>query len=100
MALSAKPPKKRDSDPLPSKVDEEAVKAVISRGGTAPSLDSKREPQLKLVQLRLYSEIIERIDAEVMKIRVARCKPKFSRHKWLEEAIEEKLARNESQSLG
>ena len=93
MAVSGKPQRKRQDELESSQVDESAIKAIIHRGGSTTKHDTPEVVEPKRVQLRLYPEIIEDIDAQVKEIRRTRRKPKFSRHKWLEEAIEEKLAR-------
>ena len=93
MAVSAKPQQKQQDDLESSQANESAIKAIIHRGGSTPKQDLPQASEPKRVQLRLYPEIIDDIDAQVEEIRRARRKPKFSRHKWLEEAIEEKLAK-------
>lgn len=71
----------------PSKIDE-----VIGRGGSVPNerSDTVYEDEQKSVQLRLYQSTINDIDRLRNRTRRGR---KPSRHAWLVQAIEEKLAR-------
>jgi len=79
-------------------VDETRVQEVIRRGGSvaadlpSPPLPDEGEiDALKNVQLRLYESQIQEID--VVRKKQARGRRPLSRHAWLLQAIEEKLAR-------
>jgi hypothetical protein len=91
MALSAKPERKRTSI---AKSGQD-VRTVINRGGTVAKAEDLEVDTLRRVQLRLYGTKIAEIDAAIEQSKATRKrKPTFSRHKWLEEAIEEKLERD------
>lgn len=92
MAVTAKPSKKQEED-VSSPTDEASIQAVISKGGSTPKKSSVEKTKRTRVQLRLFPDIIDEIDQDVEKVRATKRKPTFSRHQWLEEAIEEKLAR-------
>jgi hypothetical protein len=84
MGIRSKP-KQRDA--FPSHVDEQHVNALIEKGGTVAASSTPRAvSRLMLVQLRLSSDIIERID----QIRKQRSVPP-SRHAWIVEALLDKL---------
>ena len=91
MAVTARPSKQQEEDPSSS--DEASIQAVINKGGSAPKKTSEDKKKRTRVQLRIFPDIIDEIDADVEKARAARRKPTFSRHQWLEEAIAEKLER-------
>ena len=78
MAISKKPSSKIN-------VSEAEINAIIEKGGSVAS-DSKKEMGKKNLQLRLDTELIEKIDE-------ARGKRTVSppRHTWILEAIYEKL---------
>ena len=89
MAISAKPNRKQTD----TNVDEKAVQAVINRGGRTAENDLEGDA-LKRVQLRLYASQLNDIDNAIEKLKRDRKRfPKFSRHQFLLEAIDEKLDR-------
>lgn len=79
MALRPKPLQQ------PSNPDERRINALIEKGGTVAADDSPTTKQM-LVQLRLPSDLIQRID----RTRQKRTVPP-SRHSWILEALLEKL---------
>ena len=87
MAVTRKPRPKEAATGQPS---ETAIQAFIERGGSVPN-EEAAEVHTKLVQLRLSSELIARID----RLRKAQRVPP-SRHHWILEAIHEKLEREEA----
>ena len=87
MAVTRKPQPKAEAAEQPREI---AIQAFIERGGSVPSEESAGEVRTKLVQLRLSSELIARIDS----VRAAQRVPP-SRHHWLLESILEKLEREE-----
>jgi hypothetical protein len=87
MPVTRKPQQKETATGEPS---ETAIRAFIERGGSVPSEESADAVRTKLVQLRLSSELIARIDAVLLARRVPP-----SRHHWLLESILEKLEREE-----
>lgn len=99
MAISGKPrkPAPAETAPLPSEHD---VLSLINKGGSVakPALPKIAADNLKpmLVQLRLYPDLVEEIDA-VRKTSGKRHRPP-SRHAWIVTAIEEKLARDKATS--
>lgn len=97
MAISKKPA------PLPQQEvrspDEDAIKAVINKGGRVPAQNSapevRDEAQIKRLQLRLAPEWVARIDTLR---RHAPIRP--SRHAWILQAILEKLERDAKPEVG
>ena len=91
MALSRKPKRETAPESNPS-VDKSKIDEVIGRGGSVPNerTDTVYEDEQKSVQLRLYQSTIDDIDR--LRNQTRRGK-KPSRHAWLVQAIEEKLAR-------
>ncbi len=77
MAISRKPHKN-------AVASEAAIKAVIDKGGSVSN--EKVDSEKKNLQLRLDTDLIDRID----EIRGKRSVPP-SRHTWILEAIHEKL---------
>ena len=99
MAISGKPPKLApavSAVPLP---DEETVRKLINKGGSVAhvehSVTAVREKPM-LVQLRLYPEMVQEIDAVRGQTRQKRWRSS-SRHEWIIQAIEEKLVRERGQ---
>ena len=86
MPVTRKPQQKEAATGEPS---ETAIRAFIDRGGNVPREEAS-EVRTKLVQLRLSSELIARIDTA---LRTRTVPP--SRHHWILEAIHEKLAQEE-----
>jgi len=83
MAISRKP--------RPASTPELDVEALINKGGSAPSeKNGKAQKETVPVILRLPSEMLEQIDASVKAQRVP-----TPRHRWLLEAVCEKLAREQ-----
>ena len=78
MALRSKP-QQQPTD------DERRINALIEKGGTVATEESNGSKE-KLVQLRLSSDLIQRID----RTRKKRTVPP-SRHAWILEALLEKL---------
>jgi hypothetical protein len=87
MPVTRKP---QQRDAVRTEPSETAIRAFIERGGSVPSEEGAGAARTKLVQLRLASELIARID----RVREAQRVPP-SRHHWLLEAIHEKLEREE-----
>ena len=77
----------------PSEAD---IQKVVNKGGSSIKSEvvEKNEDQPKSVQLRLYPDQIEAID-EVRAFRTG--SKKVSRHAWIVEAIEEKVAREKEE---
>jgi hypothetical protein len=89
MPVTRKPQQKDAATEEPS---ETAIRAFIERGGSVPREESAGAGRTKLVQLRLSSELITRIDTVLGTRRVPP-----SRHHWILEAIHEKLEREEGE---
>jgi hypothetical protein len=87
MPVTRKP---KHKDALSGAPSETAIRAFIERGGSVPSEEDAAVVRTKLVQLRLASELIARIDTVLGTRRVPP-----SRHHWILEAIHEKLEREE-----
>lgn len=89
MAIAAKPKPKNTN--AQANTDEDAIKALINKGGSvaATDKDDKSTGTHKNLQLRLKPELIDQID----RIRETQDVPP-SRHTWILEAIYEKLKRN------
>jgi hypothetical protein len=66
--------------------DEQKIDALIERGGTVPRDKTAGKTRQMMVQLRLSSDLIQRIDKSRRKRTVAP-----SRHSWILEALLEKL---------
>ena len=92
MSTITKRPKSRDTTETAIATEAE-VQAVIHKGLAAPerngtSPDTHKEPQVKL---RLQDSLLKRVDMAV------KTRPfKTPRHRWLIEAIVEKLEREEA----
>lgn len=90
MPVTSKPEKKQQV-----LASEEAIKAIVNRGGAVPqselsSMVEEEQRLLKRVQLRLKNEWLKEIDAS----RKRRSQLSIqSRHNWIMEAIAEKLDR-------
>ena len=99
MAISGKPKKSSPAVESIASPSEQEVFNLINKGGSVAKLDaSQEEPEnIKpmLVQLRLYPDLVEEIDATRLanKGKGKRSRPP-SRHAWIVSAIEEKLARS------
>jgi hypothetical protein len=94
MAISGKPPKPVPPSPAP-RANEQEVLSLIHKGGSVPKpADASERDAAKpmLVQLRLYPGMVEEIDG-VRKNMAGKKRRPPSRHAWIVEAIEEKLAR-------
>jgi hypothetical protein len=96
MAISGKPPKSAPPSPAPPP-DEREVLSLIHKGGSiakaaAPNARDADKPML--VQLRLYPEMVADIDAVRSAAKGGRQRRAPSRHAWIVQAIEEKLARD------
>jgi hypothetical protein len=95
MAISGKPPKSVQAD-VKRQPDEEEVRKLILRGGTvaegSASAESGTAIKPMLVQLRLYPDMVQEIDSLRKDTRGRRHRAP-SRHAWIVNAIEEKLAR-------
>src|SRR3712207_3004851 len=101
MAISGKP--RKPAPPPPARPpSEEEVHNLIRQGGSvakASRPDDSAVIKPMLVQLRLYPDLIEEIDA-IRKAAVAGKRHRHpSRHAWIIKAIEEKLERDRSQGL-
>lgn len=101
MAISGKPQKSAPA-PEPAKaVSEQEVFDLIKKGGSVakPTETKTVATGLKpmLVQLRLYPELVEEIDA-VRKALGGKRHRTLSRHAWILSAIEEKLDRDKPAS--
>lgn len=87
MVISSKPKQKQED----SKVDKVDVDALINKGGSVASNANKQAKTEMLVNLRLPADVVQQIDAIVVKRRI-----KTSRHTWLMEAIYDKLEKERS----
>lgn len=95
MAVTRKPVAKPGPANTDAKLDEATIRAVIKRGGTVAGEGRPDEPARKLLQLRMPTSLIDRIDG----VRRAHVVP-HSRHHWILEAIHEKLIREEGDADG
>jgi hypothetical protein len=98
MAISGKPQKPAAAE-SPARPNEQDVLSLINKGGSipkasAPKIDAEPSKPM-LVQLRLYPDLVEEIDAVRNASGGKRQRP-LSRHAWIVTAIEEKLARDKS----
>ena len=99
MAVSGKPQKPTPVAESANSPSEREVFNLINKGGSVAKPDAPLEEPEKikpmLVQLRLYADLVEEIDATRLanKGRGKRSRPP-SRHAWIVSAIEEKLARS------
>ena len=94
MAISGKPHKPAPPSPVPLPNEQEVLNLIRKGGSVAkPAGTSERDAtKPMLVQLRLYPDLIEAID-DVRKNAAGKKRRPPSRHAWIIEAIEEKLAR-------
>jgi hypothetical protein len=95
MAISGKPQKPATAVVPKQEPDEQTVRKLIHKGGSVPEASRSVDPgsvKPMLVQLRLYPDMVEEIDA-VRKNAAGRRQRAPSRHAWIVQAIEEKLAR-------
>lgn len=95
MAISGKPQKPVAAAGPRSEPDEHTVRRLIQKGGSVAEAARSLDPDTikpMLVQLRLYPDMVEEIDA-VRKDTGGRKHRAPSRHAWIVQAIEEKLAR-------
>jgi hypothetical protein len=96
MAVTRKPVAKPSTSGTDVNSDEAAIRAVIERGGTIAGEGGRPDETVrKLLQLRLPTRLIDRIDG----VRSAHVVPP-SRHHWILEAIHEKLLREEGDADG
>jgi hypothetical protein len=95
MAISGKPPKPARPSPAPLPNEQEVLSLIHKGGSVANPADAVERDAAKpmLVQLRLYPDLVEEIDG-VRKRSAGRKRRPPSRHAWIVEAIEEKLARD------
>ena len=95
MAISGKPQKPAATTHPKFEPDEQTVRNLIHKGGSVAdasgSLDHGTVKPM-LVQLRLYPEMVAEIDV-VRKNTGGKRHRAPSRHAWIVQAIEEKLAR-------
>jgi hypothetical protein len=95
MAISGRPPRPAQAAELRQEPDEQTVRKLIHKGGSVAEAGRTVDPESikpKLVQLRLYPDMLQDIDAVREKTPMRR-RRKLSRHEWILQAIEEKLAR-------
>lgn len=95
MAISGKPQKPVTAVAPKQEPDEQTVRKLINKGGSVADLsrpDDADSLKPMLVQLRLYPDMVEEIDA-VRKNSGGRKHRAPSRHAWIVQAIEEKLAK-------
>lgn len=100
MAISGKPQKPASPPPAPLP-NEQDVLNLIHKGGSVakPTAAASAPDAVKpmLVQLRLYPDLVEEIDAVRQNAGGRKRRPP-SRHAWILQAIEEKLARDRQRS--
>jgi hypothetical protein len=95
MAIIGKPQKlvpATSSVPVP---DEQTVRNLINKGGSVAAGERAAGPakdKPMLVQLRLYADMVQEIDAVRKQTPKKRWRAS-SRHEWIVQAIEEKLER-------
>ena len=95
MAITGKPQKQPPPSPAPLPNEQEVLN-LIHKGGSVPKPGDASERDVTkpmLVQLRVYPDLIEEIDG-VRKNMAGKKRRPPSRHAWIIEAIEEKLARS------
>jgi hypothetical protein len=95
MAISGKPQKPVTAIRPKQEPDEDTVRKLINKGGSVAEAARLADPgsiKPMLVQLRLYPDMVEEIDS-VRKGTGGRKRRAPSRHAWIVQAIEEKLAR-------
>jgi hypothetical protein len=95
MAISGKPQKAVTSVGTKQEPDEQTVRKLINKGGSVaetPRSADSGTVKLMLLQLRLYPDMVEEIDG-VRKDTGGKRHRAPSRHAWIVQAIEEKLAR-------
>jgi len=95
MAITGKPHKPAPAIPMVPPVDEQTVRKLINQGGSVAEGARANDPgniKPMLVQLRLYPDMIQEIDALRNNTGGRRMRAP-SRHAWIVKAIEEKLAR-------
>lgn len=95
MAISGKPPRPASAAGLRQESDEQTVRKLIHKGGSVAEASRPLDPETvkpMLVQLRLYRDMVEEIDAVRKDTRGKRHRAP-SRHAWIVQAIEEKLAK-------
>lgn len=102
MAISGKPPKSTPAAEQVKSPSEQEVFNLINKGGSvakAAPQDAPASVKPMLVQLRLYPELVEEIDAvrKGASGKGRRHRP-LSRHAWIVSAIEEKIARDNSEA--
>lgn len=88
-----KKPRAVGNTALKPELTENDIQTLIEKGGSVARVKEKEElakDRLKLVQLRLEKEVLDRIDM----VRGSRL-VKMPRHSWFLEAILEKLSREE-----
>jgi hypothetical protein len=95
MAITGKPQKPATPSPAPLPNEQEVLNLIHKGGSVAKPVDTSQREAAKpmLVQLRLYPDLIEEIDG-VRKSSARKKRRPPSRHAWIVEAIEEKLARD------
>jgi hypothetical protein len=94
MAITGKPQKSAPPSPAPLPNEQDVLNLIRKGGSVAKPADTSERDAVKpmLVQLRLYPDMIEEIDAVRNSSSGKKRRPP-SRHAWIVEAIEEKLAR-------
>ncbi|MDZ3838309.1 MAG: hypothetical protein U0S49_13150 [Rhodospirillales bacterium] len=96
MPVARKPVARPSASDAAAAPDEATIRAVIERGGTVAGEGGRPDEAVrKLLQLRLPTSLIDRIDG----VRRAHVVPP-SRHHWILEAIHEKLLREEGDADG
>jgi hypothetical protein len=98
MAISGKPQKPPVAQPA-ERPNEQEVISLINKGGSVANPSAPKnapgDGKPMLVQLRLYPDLVEEIDA-VRKAGSGKRHRPPSRHAWIVTAIEEKLARDKA----
>jgi hypothetical protein len=95
MAITGKPQKTAPPSPAPLPNEQDVLNLIRKGGSVAKPDDAGERDAAKpmLVQLRLYPDLIEEIDG-VRQNAAGRKRRPPSRHAWIVQAIEEKLARD------
>ena len=95
MAITGKPQKQPLPSPAPLPNEQDVLNLIRKGGSVAKPGDTSERDAAKpmLVQLRVYPDLIEEIDG-VRKNAAGKKRRPPSRHAWIIEAIEEKLARS------